>query len=278
VLFGATSLEQSAPADDRRHVIGSRVRLITVTLRLTWLGHATVMIEMEGARLLTDPVLRSRVAHLRRQVAMPPDPGRCDAILISHPHRDHLDLPSLRRLDPRAPVIAPRGALRALRRSGREVHEMAAGDALEIAGVRVLAVRADHDGRRSPLSRPAASVGYVVAASRRVYFAGDTDLFAGMEVHTGTLDAALLPIWGWGSRIGAGHMDPERAARAVALLRPVLAVPIHWGTYRPLRLGRSRSGLLTNPAQSFAAHAARLAPRVRVEVLRPGEGVTLPGA
>jgi L-ascorbate metabolism protein UlaG (beta-lactamase superfamily) len=236
------------------------------------------MIEMSGARLLTDPVLRSRVAHLRRHVALPPDPGRCDAILISHAHRDHLDLPSLRGLDPHTPLIAPRGALRALRRSGREVHEVAAGDAVEIAGVRVLAVRADHDGRRSPISRRAASVGYVVAASRRVYFAGDTDLFAGMHVHTGTLDAALLPIWGWGSRIGAGHMDPERAARALALLRPALAVPIHWGTYRPLSLGRSRAAPASDPAQAFAAHAARLAPQVRVEVLRPGECATLPGA
>jgi L-ascorbate metabolism protein UlaG (beta-lactamase superfamily) len=278
VLVGATSLDQPAPANHQPHLVGSRPRLGTVTARLTWLGHATVMIEMDGARLLTDPVLRARVAHLRRHVVMPADPGRCDAILISHPHRDHLDLPSLRGLDPDTPVIAPRGALRALRRSGREVHEVAAGDALEIAGVRVLAVRADHDGRRSPVSRPAAAVGYVVAASRRVYFAGDTDLFAGIDVATGTLDAALLPIWGWGSRVGPGHMNPERAAQALALMRPVLAVPIHWGTYRPLRLGRSRAGLPGDPAQAFAAYAARLAPQVRVEVLRPGEGVTLPGA
>src|SRR3954469_21378796 len=75
--------------------------------RLTWLGHATVLLELGGARILTDPVLRPRVAHLRREVPVPGDVGRLDAILVSHGHHDHLDLPTLRRLDPSAPVLAP---------------------------------------------------------------------------------------------------------------------------------------------------------------------------
>src|SRR3954469_15861873 len=75
--------------------------------RLTWLGHATVLLELGGARFVTDPVLRARVAHLRREVPRPGPLGRLDGVLISHGHHDHLDLRSLRRLDRSAPVLAP---------------------------------------------------------------------------------------------------------------------------------------------------------------------------
>src|SRR5688500_7073627 len=73
--------------------------------RLTWLGHATALLELAGARLLTDPVLRDRVAHLRRRVPPPAPPGRLDAVLLSHLHHDHLDLPSLRRLEVAGVVV-----------------------------------------------------------------------------------------------------------------------------------------------------------------------------
>src|SRR4051794_37024120 len=134
---------------------------MAVTDRLTWLGHATVLVEVAGAALLTDPVLRPRVAHLRRYAVAPPPPA-VDAILVSHAHPDHLDLPSLRLLAPQSPVVVPPGAARALRRSGREVHELAPGQALEVGAVHVVAVPAVHDGRRSPLSRPAAAIGYLI--------------------------------------------------------------------------------------------------------------------
>jgi len=245
-----------------------------MTDRLTWLGHATVLVELGGARLLTDPVLRSRVAHLGRHAAPPTLPEHLDGILISHAHRDHLDLPSLRRLDPQAPIVAPPGAARVLRRSARDVRELAAGAVLELAGARVSAVTAVHDGRRSPIALRAAAVGYVVAAARSVYFAGDTEVFDGMA-ELGALDAALLPIWGWGARLGRGHMDPKQAARALTLLRPKLAVPIHWGTYLPLGLGRRHARLLRDPAHAFAAASAEVAPQVRVAVLRPGDAVAL---
>jgi L-ascorbate metabolism protein UlaG (beta-lactamase superfamily) len=101
-----------------------------------------------------------------------------------------------------------------------------------------------------------------------VYFAGDTDLFDGMA-DLGPLDVALLPVWGWGPSLGPGHMDPETAARAAALLRPRVAVPIHWGTYLQVGL-RRRESLLTEPPELFAAHCADLAPGVTVRVLQPG--------
>jgi L-ascorbate metabolism protein UlaG (beta-lactamase superfamily) len=92
---------------------------MVVTDRLTWLGHATVLVEVAGAALLTDPVLRPRVAHLRRYATTPAPPSRVDAILVSHAHHDHLDLRSLRLLDPHAPVVVPPGAARAVCRRRR---------------------------------------------------------------------------------------------------------------------------------------------------------------
>ena len=128
---------------------------------VTWLGHSTVLLELGGARLITDPLVRSRVGHLLRQVDVPGDVGRLDGILLSHPHHDHLDVPSLRRLDPQAPVVAPPGAGRTLRGTGRTVHTVVPGDELELGGARVQVVAADHDGRRLPFDRPADAVGFV---------------------------------------------------------------------------------------------------------------------
>jgi L-ascorbate metabolism protein UlaG (beta-lactamase superfamily) len=239
--------------------------------RLTWLGHATVVVEIGGAVLLTDPVLRRRVAHLRRRQPAPSPPPRVDAVLVSHLHRDHLDLPSLRLLDPAAAVVVPSGGARALRRSGREVRELASGETLAVAGVRVRAVPAVHDGRRSPLSRRAEAVGYVIEAQRRVYFAGDTERFDAMAGFA-PLDVALLPVWGWGPTLGPGHMDPEEAAAAAALLRPDVAIPIHWGTLTAPALRRSDPG---EPPRRFRARCAELAPATRVELLAPGGSLAL---
>jgi L-ascorbate metabolism protein UlaG (beta-lactamase superfamily) len=133
--------------------------------------------------------------------------------------------------------------------------------------VRVEAVPAVHDGRRVPVGPPSSGVGFVAGG---VYFAGDTEPYADMARLAGTLDAALLPVSGWGPKTGPGHMGPRDAAEALALLRPALAVPIHWGTYR--RIGHRPSG---DPAREFEAHAAELAPGVRVAVLAPGGSVEI---
>lgn len=229
---------------------------------MTWLGHGTVLIELDGVRLLTDPLLRDRVAHLRRQHPPAAVPADLDAILISHAHRDHLDLPSLRMLDPAVPVLAAPGATRALRGSGHPVRTARPGEAVEVAGVAVQVTPAAHDGRRMPFGAARPAVGFVGGG---VYFAGDTELFPGMAELAA--DVALLPIAGWGPRLGPGHMDARQAAEALALLAPRIAIPIHWGTYR--RIGAPEH--TAEPARAFTAHAAELAPDVQVAVLEPGE-------
>jgi len=224
--------------------------------------------------VLTDPVLRGRVAHLRRHVPVAAPPGRLDAVLLSHLHYDHADGPSLRRLPRDAPVLVPSGAGGVARRlAAREVIELRAGDAMPVGDGTVTAVAAAHEGRRSPLHAHADALGFLVERGPRAYFAGDTDLFDGMA-ELAPVDVALVPIWGWGGSLGPGHLDPRGAARAVALLRPRVVVPIHWATYLPLGYRRGHP-LLREPGEAFVAHAAELAPHARVALLRPGESLEL---
>src|SRR4029450_3384653 len=99
--------------------------------------------------------------------------------------------------------------------------------------LRVTATKADHRGFRPPFGPDAPSLGFVLEDRQlRIYFARDTDMFPEMA-ELGDLDVALLPVWGWGPRLGPGHMDPYRAAEAVGLRRPAAAMPIHWGALGP---------------------------------------------
>jgi L-ascorbate metabolism protein UlaG (beta-lactamase superfamily) len=246
--------------------------------RLTWVGHATVLLELGGARLLTDPLLRTRLGHLRRHGA-PPSPQvteDIDAVLVSHVHLDHLDVRSLRSVARGARVIAPEGAGRLLRRIGfAQIDEVAPGDRVAIGQAGITALPAVHDGRRRPLGATFATLGYEIAGTQRVYFAGDTELFDGMRSFAGRFDVALLPVWGWGPSLGPGHMDPLSAARAVEIMRPAVAVPIHWGTFFPVGLEALRGSARVEPPRVFARHVAELAPEVEVRVLAPGDALAL---
>ncbi|MDQ2943846.1 MAG: MBL fold metallo-hydrolase, partial [Candidatus Dormibacteraeota bacterium] len=90
------------------------------------------------------------------------------------------------------------------------------------------------------------------------------------------VDVALIPVWGWGPRLGAGHLDPARGAEAVRLIRPRLAIPIHWGTFYPFELARFWPKPLADPPLDFAREVARVAPDTAVRVLAPGEAMDLP--
>jgi L-ascorbate metabolism protein UlaG (beta-lactamase superfamily) len=244
-----------------------------MALRIGYVGHGTVLVDLDGVRLLTDPVLRPVVAHLRRVGRVDHHALRgLDAVLVSHLHFDHLDLPSLERLGRELPVVVPRGAARLLRRKRfTHVAELAAGETLRVGDVTVRATPADHDGSRLPFGTKVEPVGFAVHGSQSAYYAGDTDLFAGMA-EIGPLDIALVPIWGWGPGLGPGHLDPKRAAEAVALLRPRVAIPVHWGTYYPVHKGlRGRPDYLVTPPDEFTAAVRERAPGVEVRVLQPGE-------
>jgi L-ascorbate metabolism protein UlaG (beta-lactamase superfamily) len=245
--------------------------------RVRWLGHSTVLVELDGMRFLTDPLLRRRVIHLRRAAPLELDELEgLDAVLVSHLHYDHLDLPSLQLLEPGVTVVLPRGAGGLVSRRGFEdVAEVEAGEEVRVGAVSVRAVEAVHEASRL-LGRKAPALGYVLDGTKRIYFAGDTDLFPEMADLAPGLDVALVPIWGWGPSLGPGHLDPRRAAEALALLRPRIAVPIHWGTYYPVQSTRmSPPDYLTEPVETFQRAVAELAPDVEIRVLPVGGTLSL---
>ncbi|OLR92423.1 MBL fold metallo-hydrolase [Actinokineospora bangkokensis] len=256
---------------------------------LRFVGHSTVRVEVGGHVVLTDPVLTERVSALSRVVAPTTRADRADVdlVLLSHLHGDHVHLRSLRLLGPGVRVVVPRGAGAWLRAKGiANVSELAPGEQLEHGGLVVTGVEAEHSGHRwgprSTRGPQAAAMGHVVEGDGlRFYVAGDTDLFAGMA-DLGPVDVAMLPVWGWGPNLGPGHLDPERAARAVELIRPRAVVPVHWGTLAvtglprlPGALGARMRRLLHAPPREFAAAVARGGSPARVLVTEPGDDVPL---
>jgi L-ascorbate metabolism protein UlaG (beta-lactamase superfamily) len=187
------------------------------------------------------------------------------------------------------PIVVPRGAGRWLRRLGfRQVDELSAGETLADGDLRITAVRAEHSGHRwgprlthGPATE---SLGHLLeGAGSTVYVSGDTALYDGMSLlGERSVDVALLPVWGWGSTLGPGHLDPVQAAEAVARIQPRIAVPVHWGTLAlagttmlptPLR-GRMRR-LLVEPPRSFATEVAARELDTRVVLTEPGQPVVL---
>jgi L-ascorbate metabolism protein UlaG (beta-lactamase superfamily) len=235
-----------------------------------------VLLDLDGARVLTDPVLGARIGPLARIAPSPrQELGRLDAVVLSHLHADHADVTSLRRVGGAVPIIAPEGAAAWLRAKGLgEVREVRAGAETTVGPLRVRATPAVHEGRRWRYGPSAAAIGYVIAGSRSAYFAGDTDLYEGIGGLRGGLDAALLPVSGWGRTLPRGHLDPDRAAQAAALIAPRVAIPIHWGTFALPRPVRPR-GDPDAPAREFAARCAGVAPDVEVRVLSPGESTVI---
>jgi L-ascorbate metabolism protein UlaG (beta-lactamase superfamily) len=253
---------------------------------ITYVGHGTVLIEMDGVRILTDPALKRWTGALRRYGPLP-EPGthhHLDAVLISHLHLDHLDTPSLKMLPKSAVVIGPPLVGRTVHKVGfKTIIETRRDTILHVGDVDVMAVHAKHTKRRWVLTPATEPLGFIVQGSTTVYFAGDTALFDGMDDLHDRIDVALLPIETWGVRPPEGrHMSPRSAASALAMLRPRVAVPIHWGTlYLP---GSAYAGKEATYAwfrkirrrpEAFATMAAEAAPDVEVRLLDPGESLSI---
>src|ERR1700761_2497136 len=176
--------KEPSPVCPRRKVIPTEVsdflrrKARSSVDRIVYIGHATVLIELDGVRLLTDPVLGRWVGPLHRQGAAPAAEVSegVDAGLISHLHRDHLDLRSLRRLGRAVPLIVPAGTRDFFAQRGySEVVELAPGQSHRISAGTITATAADHEIGRRGIDGEAG--GYLVEGTRRVYFPGDTDVF-----------------------------------------------------------------------------------------------------
>jgi L-ascorbate metabolism protein UlaG (beta-lactamase superfamily) len=252
-----------------------------VAERLTFLGHSTVLIDLDGVGLLTDPLLGHLVPWaIRRHVpaVIPGELAGLSAVFIRHSHLDHLDLASLGALPGRptffVPVDLERGVAAIVR---GPVHEMRVGDRLRLGDLTLEAVHAEHGHRRSLFTTAEDALGLLLAGSTRVYFAGDTDLVPAMDDLSGPVDVALLPVSGWGPMLGPGHLDPVRAAEAAARIQPAIAIPIHWGTLFPLGLRRLARRRFEGPGEASREAVAARAPGVAVRILPPGNSVSLVG-
>ena len=250
-------------------------------LRVTWLGHSTLVLDLDGVRLLTDPLLRQHAGVLRRRgpVPQPVQWQGASAVLVSHLHHDHAELPSLFRAE--APVLTAEVNAAFLRRHGLQGVAAVEDRWLDLAdtGIEIRLTRADHGHRPMP-HRPNATHGHLVrAGTRRIWVAGDTSLHDDMvripELADGEIDVAFLPVGGWGPRLSGGHLSPQEAAEACRRVGARVAVPYHWGTLHLPGGAGHPVGWMDRPGADFAAALEELAPRTGALVLAPGEHVEL---
>ncbi|PYQ13675.1 MAG: metallohydrolase [Acidobacteria bacterium] len=236
--------------------------------RLTWIGHATFLVRMDGVAFLTDPMFSRRASPLRfagpARLA-PPGLGlgslpAVDFALVSHDHYDHLDLPSVRALARRGVrFIVPRGLGELVRRAGAEATELDWWEQVQVGPVGVHCVPAQHFSGRTPFDRNRRLwAGFVVTGpTRRFYHAGDTGRFEGFaEIgrRLGPIDLAAMPIGAYLPRrmMGPVHVTPEEALQGALAAGAARVAAMHWGTFD------LADEPLDEPPRRFRAEAGRL--------------------
>ena len=219
-------------------------------ITISWIGHSTFLINLEGTMILTDPVFSEKIGisvlglttvGLPRFVPpalsireLPP----IDLILVSHAHMDHYDIPSLRKLPRGLPTILARDTTEFVDGIGfSQLQELDWGQTAEVEGVRIEAVPAKHWGRRYPWDHDRGYDGFLLTKHKhRILFGGDTAyterLPAALNGHP--LDVAILPIGGYNPYI-ANHASPEQAWDLYHEMRARYLIPMHWRTFRMSR-------------------------------------------
>jgi len=217
-------------------------------LRATWLGHSTVLLEVDGARVLTDPVWGDRASPLtfagpkRFQpvpvpiTSLPP----LDAVIVSHDHYDHLDYPSILALAKRdVPFITSLGVgahLEAWGVPAERIIELDWWEHVDVRGTRISAAPSQHfSGRGLGTRNLTLWSSFVVQGPRhRVFFSGDTGLtdeYTHIRDHFGPFDLVMLEVGAFHPAWGDIHLGPENALEALALLGGGAFLPVHWGTF-----------------------------------------------
>ncbi len=218
--------------------------------RLTWLGHASFVLRLDGRTVLTDPYLSAHASPLPplgpKRFAPPGLPAErlppIDLLLLSHNHYDHLDLPTIEALavKERILVVVPLGVGRYFTARGyARVHELDWYQELRLGDLRITALPAIHFSKRTPFDRNRTLwSGYALQGrSQRVYFAGDTaygPVFQELGRVFAPLDLALLPIGAYEPRLlmQGSHATPEEALEIARDLQARRIVGMHWGTIR----------------------------------------------
>src|SRR5579871_868911 len=209
---------------------------------LTWVGHATWLVRLDGKSIVTDPVWSKSLGPIKRNVApgLPLERARPRVVLVSHNHRDHLDAPTVDRIGGAPTYVVPEGLGRFFRRRGfKDVVELPWWGETTVDGIGVAFVPSQHWSRRGAFdTNDSLWGGFVVsAAGKRVYFAGDTAWFGGFReigARYPGIDAALLPIGAYDPEwfMRKQHMNPDDAMRAFLDLGARLLFAMHWGTFK----------------------------------------------
>jgi L-ascorbate metabolism protein UlaG (beta-lactamase superfamily) len=257
-------------------------------LGVTFIGHSSFLLQVDGRKILIDPVFSKRLIVLRRQRR----PGTVvdqlpaiDMVLLTHAHMDHLDMASLRsviratrRLTGRTPeVVVPRGVEDLVERLGfSQVHGLSWWEQIEVQGLKVTMTPCKHWGARMFRDTHRGYGGYVVEGNgQSVYHSGDTAYFDGFREIGDRLkpEIALLPIGAYfPDSYRSVHTSPEEAVRAFVELGAQKMVPMHYGTFR---LGREP---MDEPVQRLEAEAIRLGIKDRIKILEEGETMHLSAA
>jgi L-ascorbate metabolism protein UlaG (beta-lactamase superfamily) len=254
-------------------------------LGVTFIGHSSFLLQVDGRKVLVDPVFSKRLIVLRRQrrpglrvEELPP----IDLILLTHAHMDHLDMASLRRviratrrlIGTTPEVVVPRGVEDLVERLGfSKIHGLEWWDEAEVAGLKVTMTPCKHWGARMFRDVHRGYGGYVVeGGGQRIYHSGDTAYFEGFSEIGARLrpEVALLPIGAYfPDAYRSVHTSPEEAVRGFVDLGAERMVPMHYGTFR---LGREP---MEEPLQRLEAEATRLGIKGRVNILEEGETMHL---
>ena len=249
--------------------------------RITWLGHASWLVQLDGVSLLIDPALCPTIfGGIRRNVAaglVPETLPPIDAQLVSHGHYDHLDLPTLKAVG--APVITGLRLGRILRRRGLLATELGWWEQAQVRELSITFVPAQHWSRRGPFDANQTLWGGFIIQGRSatLYHSGDTAWFEGFADigrRFPGIHAALLPIGAYdpGWFMEKQHMNPEQALKAFGELGADTFFAMHWGTFK------LTDEPLDEPPARLEIERARLGlPRERVRVLAVGETVEVAG-
>ena len=251
-------------------------------LRATWIGHASTLVEIDGHRILTDPVWSERVSPSTwvgpRRFHPPPLPIEAlppiDVVLVSHDHFDHLDMATVQALAARGSRFAvPLGVgahLETWSIPPEQISELDWGESVRVGDLELIATPARHYSGRNPFRRDGTlwSSWVVKGPRHRIFFSGDSGYFDGFRAigaAHGPFDLTLVKIGASDRAWQDVHMSPEEAVRAHVDLGGKFLLPVHWGTFN--------LGLHAWNAPAEEAVAAAIARNVNIAVPRPGQWV-----